>query len=227
MLAQYALPPRITTVQNYSETGAPGQLGAVNNRGDMLIAQALPPRGETVRMGNSYGAQIPTGSAFTFVNAWPTTRAELVLYNGEAAAGKWYLINRIWMANITSQAAAQPFSILGQIVPNTPALVAPTDNAAILMQCLSGNRVVGRAASLAKLALANTAFTVTNQWFILGSAAVSPMTTNLGNSVEVHVDGGIQVPPGGVFGIAGLAGTAAGTAIAGIEWDEVILKAGF
>lgn len=227
MLAQIVAPPRITSVPNYSDTGSPGQLGAVNNRGDLLTAQALPPRAEAVRMGNSYGAQIPTGSAFTFVNAWPTTRAELVLYNGESTGGKWYLIHRVWMCNITSQAAAQPFSLLGQLVPNTPAVVAPTDNTAILMQCLSGNRAVGRGGSSARLALANTAFTVTNEWFILGNAAVSPMTTNLGHSLEAKIEGGILLPPGAVFGIAGLAGTAAGTAIAGIEWDEVILKAGF
>ncbi len=194
---------------------------AVNNRGDQCVVQGLPERADLVRLGNSYGAQIPTGSAFTFVNAWPTTRAELVLFNGEPVGGLIYVIDRVWLANITSQAAAQPYSLLGQLVPNTPALTAPANNTGILKQSLSGNRsgYGGRAA----LALANTSFCVANQWFPLGDAVMSPMTTNLGGSMEAVIYGKYLVAPGAVFGLAGLAGTAAGTAICGIEWHEVQL----
>lgn len=189
-----------------------------NNRGDQIIAQGLPERAELVRLGQSWGAQIPTGNAFTFVAAWPTTRAELLLYNGEDKGGKTYIIDRIWMTNITSQAAAQPFSMLGQLAPAVLAIAAAADNAAVLRQSLSGKvkNYGGRAA----LALANTAFCLANQWFPLGPAAVSPMTTNLGNTVEALVYGRYLVAPGAAFGVAGLAGTAAGTAICGIEWHE-------
>jgi hypothetical protein len=193
----------------------------VNPRGEMCVAAGLPERSELVRLGNSWGAQIPTGSAFTFVNAWPTTRAELLLYNGEAPGGKSYIIDRVWMVNITSQAAAQPWSILGQIYQNTGSVAAAADNSAVLRQALYGNKknYTGKAA----WALANTAFMLTNQWFTLGGGTMSPMTTNLGASAEAFVYGRYIIPPGGAFGIAGLAGTAAGTAIAGIEHHEVQL----
>lgn len=192
-----------------------------NGRGELIVAQGLPDRAELVRLGASWGAQIPTGSAFTFVNAWPTTRAELVLNNAEPVGGKTFIIDRVWMSNITSQAAAQPFSMLAQIAPASLAVAAATDNAAVLRQSLSGR--IKTYNGNARLALANTAFALTNQWFTIGNAAVSPMTTNLGHSVEAHVYGKYLVPPGAAFCLAGLAGTAAGTAICGIEWHEAQL----
>ena len=187
--------------------------------GEILVAEALPERTELVRLGNSWSAQIPTGSAFTFVNAWPTTRAELVLWNGEASSGKTYVIDRCWMSNITSQGAAQPYSLLAQLAPVNLAIASPTDNTAVLRQQLS-NRLV-TCSSSARLMLANTAFALTNHWFTLGNGPVFAMTTNLGGSIEAECRGRYLVPPGGAFCLAGLAGTAAGTAICGVEWHEV------
>ena len=211
---------RRLVVPFYSEA-QPDIVPTTNHRGDLIVAQALPERSELVRLGNSWGAQIPTGSAFTFVNAWPTTRAELVLSNAEATGGLPYIIDRVWMTNITSQAAAQPFTMLGQLNPAVNAIAAGTNNAAILRQSLSGK--IATYNGNARLLVANTAFALTNQWFSMGTAAVSPMTTNLGNTAEAFVFGRYIVPPGAQFCVAGLAGTAAGTAICGIEWHEVLL----
>ena len=208
---------------DYAE-GEPGQTIALNSRGEALVSQGLPERAELVRLGSSWGAQIPTGSAFTFVAAWPTTRAELVLFNGEPATGKSYVIDRCWLSNITSEAAAQPYSLLGQLVSRVPALTAPTNNTAILKQALNGNKLAYTGNAL--LALANTSFCAANQWFPLGTGNESPMTTNLGASLEALCYGRYIVPPGAVFGLAGIAGTAAGTAILGVEWHEVQLPLG-
>lgn len=191
-----------------------------NPRGEQLFAQALPERAELTRQGFSFGAAIPTGSAFTFVAAWPTTRAELVLWNGETAGGKTYIIDRVWLTNITSMAAAQPMSLLGQVVPASLGVAAPTDNAAVLRHNKLGNSAA--IPSLARLMVANTAFAVANQWFGLCSVTPSP-TTNLGCTIEKELLGRILVPPGGAFCLAGIAGTAAGTAIAGVEWHEAVL----
>ncbi len=194
----------------------------MNARGEWIVSQGLPERSEVVRLGCSWGAQVPTASAFTFVAAWPTTRAELVLSNAEAATGKTYIIDRIWMTNITSQAAAQHFSILAQINPAVNAIAAGTDNANVLRQSLSGQKKVYNGNG--RLLIANTAFALTNQWMSIGTSAVSPMTTNLGATAEAFVYGRYLVPPGAQFCVAGLAGTAAGTAICGIEWHEVQLS---
>lgn len=198
---------------------------AINPRGELLTAYGLPERVELVRQGLSFGGAIPTGSAFTFVNAWPTTRAELILYNANPIGGKSLIIDRVWMTNITSQAAAQPFSILGQIRGADSGVAAAADDATVLRYALNG-RVQSVYIGGARYALANTAFMLTNKWFIMGNAAISPMTTNLGNSLSVECYGRYIIPPGACFGIAGLAGTAAGTAIAGIEHHEVQMDVG-
>lgn len=211
---------RGTSRPNYSEGDE--RLPEINPGGEPLVSQSLPERSELVRLGQSWGAQIPTGSAFTFVAAWPTTRAELVLWNGEPAGGKTYLIDRVWMANITSQGAAQPYSLLGQVAPAALSIAAPTDNAAVLRESLSGK--VKNYSGNGRLMLANTAFALTNLWFTLGQGNVFPMTTNLGGSCEAFVFGRYLVPPGAAFCLAGLAGTAAGTAICGIEWHEAQLN---
>lgn len=192
---------------------------AIDDRGTYLVSQDLPERTSLVRQGNSWGAQIPTGSAFTFVASWPTTRAELVLNNGEPAGGKTYIIERVWCANISSQAAAQPYSMLAQVAPAALQVALAADNAAVLRQSLSGFKKTYN--GNARLALANTAFALANLWFPVGPCVMSPMTTNLGGSMEAVVYGKYVVPPGAAFCLAGLAGTAAGTAICGVEWHEV------
>lgn len=211
---------RLFNVSSFTEgaKGAP----AINPRGELLVSQGLPERAELTRLGASWGAQIPTGSAFTPVAAWPTTRAELVLCNAEVAGGKSYVIDRVWLANITSQAAAQPYSLLAQLVPQALGIAAATDNTAVLRQQLSGkNTTYG---GNARWALANTAFALANKWFALGNSVMSPMTTNLGGALEVQCYGRYIVPPGAAFCLAGLAGTAAGSMICGIEHHEVQLS---
>lgn len=211
---------RRQAVPDYAEGTNTGN-ATLNNRGDLVVAQALPERAELVRLGNSWGAQIPTASAFTFVAAWPTTRAELVLWNGEAVGGKTYIIDRVWLTNITSQAAAQPYSLLAQVAPSSLGIAAPANNTAVLRQSLSG--VKSTYTGNGRYMLANTAFALANLWFPLGPSVMSPMTTNLGASLEAVVYGKYLVPPGAAFCLAGLAGTAAGTAICGIEHHEVQL----
>lgn len=211
-----------TSSPYYSE-GQEGSLG-INSRGHALVSMGLPERVDLVRLGNSWGAAIPTGSAFTYVNAWPTTRAEIILYNGESGNNaKSYLIDRVWMANITSIAGAQPITILGQMAPSTLSVAAPTDNTAIIKHNLLGSK--GSYTGNARLALANTAFALTNQWFALASVDLSP-TTNLGGAVVAECYGRYVITPGATFCLAGLSGTAAGTAILGVEWHEALLSLG-
>jgi hypothetical protein len=200
---------------SYGDGEVPTQ---VNGRGELVTAAGLPPKTELARLGDTWTCSIATASAFTFVNAWPTTRGELVLYNGESAGGKSYVVESAWIVNITSQAAAQPYCLLAQLVPVG---VAPTDDATQLIYGRAGKTAYsGRA----KRAVANTtAGQIANKWEIIGNAAVSPMTTNLGNAIYVDLYGGWVVPPGGVLALAGVAGTAAGTAILGVTWSEVKL----
>src|SRR5258708_4563727 len=94
---------RKQTVNAYNDQQVAGP--AVNERGDLLTAWSLPPKTELAKLGQTWDVRIASGSAFTFVAAYPTTRAELVLFNGEAAGGKCYVLDSAWCLSITSMAA--------------------------------------------------------------------------------------------------------------------------
>jgi len=192
---------------------------AINNRGDVCVVQGLPPKTDIVRLGNTWHCCIATASAFTHVAAWPTTRAEIVLYNGESAGGKSYIIDSAWAANVaTSIAAASAYTLIGQIVPGP--VTAPTDDTAQLITSASGRGT--NYSGKARRAIANTAFAVANKWEILNGAP-SGAAGSIGLGIFAAVDGGLQVPPGAVLCLNLITGTATGTACIGVKWHEVQL----
>jgi hypothetical protein len=114
-------------------------------------------------------------------------------------------------------AAAQPMTLLGQLVA---AATAPTDDTNQLITSRAGKPNYG---GKVKKAVANTTMgQLANKWEVLASAQPN-MTTNLGAAVYQDLYGGFIVPPGGGFALAGVAGTAAGTAIIGVTWHEIVL----
>lgn len=197
---------------------ADGQCGSanINNRGDLCVASALPPKTELARLGNTWTCAIATASAFTYVAGYPTTRAELVLFNGNAE--KSLVLESAFMYGITTMAAAQPITLVAQLA--LLGIAAPTDDTAQLIYSRSGVR---QYPGQVKRAVANTAFMLANKWEVLGTSLVPAPTTNLAASLFVEMGGGWIVPPGGAIGFAGIAGTAAGTAIIGATWSEVKL----
>jgi len=214
-------PARGATYAKNSPAGVDTGL-EVNNHGDLLMAEALPPRTELARMGCMWTCSIPTASAFTYVAAWPTTRAEIVLYNPAAAGGVSLVITSAWLYGITSMAAAQPMTLIGQLVPVVATV--PADNAAVLARSRNGKRNYN---GIAIRAIANTtAGQTTNLWDVLATSLVPAPTTNLGAAVFADLYGGYVVPPQGVFALNAVAGTAAGTAIIGVTWAEVLLTLG-
>lgn len=190
---------------------------AQNMRGEWIVSPGQLSRTELVRLGQSWNAHIATASAFTFVAALPTTRAELVLFNGEPAGGKSYILDSAWVLGITSMAAAGSIALIGQHVP---AATAPTDAGA---NVLTTSRIGKTYGGNAKRALAQTTMT-TDKWELLntsnnGGAA----TAQIGLAAWADLYGGWILRPGDMFGLNAVAGTAAGTAIAGITWHEMLL----
>ena len=186
----------------------------------IIVAQGIPPEADAVRQGGTWHCSIATGSAFTHVAAWPTTRAELVLYNGETAGyGKSYIINSVWAANVaTSIAAVSAYTILGQVVASG---TAPTNDTAQLITSASGRASY---TGLAKRAVANTAFAVASKWQVLGN--LTSGAASIGHSVIAQVNGALIVPPGGILCLNLVTGTATGTASIGVTWTEMQLTLG-
>jgi len=219
-------------VRQFLTGGGQAQQPVLSEGLEQLVNQVLPERAEIVKLGKSYGAAIPTGSAFTFVNAWPTTRAELVLLNGETSGGPSYVIERAWLSAITAGATG-PVALLGQIIPSSAPTQGATgpataDNTAVLRHQLSG-KTNNTISSNAKLVMANVQFAVANQWFLLGQTpglVAAAGGSVLAQGVEADVKGRIIIPPQAALCLAGIASIGAGTGIIGLEWHELYLNLG-
>jgi hypothetical protein len=163
---------------------------------------------------------------YVFEGAPKTTRAELVVYNAARVGGVSLVIERAWLYGVTSMAAAQPIVILGQVAA-AGLVAAPTDGTTTVVQTsLSGKAVGLTRAGVALFALANTAFALANHWMVLGNGLVPAPTTNLGAAVEANCYGRYIIPPQGAFLLNAVAGTAAGTAVMGVEYHDVLLALG-
>lgn len=189
--------------------------GAVNSRGDFLVAQSLPHTAEIVRLGDSWTCTTATASAFTSVAAMPTTRSELSLYNGEPSTGKSYVIERVWWMSLTSITAASGASLIYQV---GAAITPLTDDANQLINSPLGKVYGGRA----RRAVATTTHTA-NKWAVLESASAGP-AASIGFGLASHVNGAVIVPPGATLGLNVVLGTATGTNLIGVSWHEVQLK---
>lgn len=171
------------------------------------------PKTEFARMGSLNCVRIASGNAFTHVAALPTTRAELVLYNGEVTGGACYIIDSVWHLAITSMTAAGSVAIIAQIV--TPG-AAPTDDTAQLITSNRGTAYAGRA----KRAVAQTS-AIANKWELLQSSnSGGAATAQIGLASYAECWGKFVIRPGDMLAVNVVGGTAAGTAIMGITWAE-------
>ncbi len=191
----------------------------INTGGDLLVAQALPPHAELTRLNVRWSVRVADGAAFAPVAAWPTTLANLVLYNGEAAGGKSYIIDTVWAASKTDIGAATSMVCLAQI--SNAGVAAPTDSATTLITGTAGKIYGGSA----KKAVANSAFAITNKWTVIGQSS-GHVTGTVAAGMTCNVDGRFIVVPGACFCVNLVASTAGGTMIQGIDWYEVQLDLG-
>src|SRR5512142_2156128 len=206
--------------------GTPNQTPHLNERADFLMAQALPERAELVKMGGSWHASIPTGSVFTTVAGWPTTRAELVMSNGNQAGGVSFVIDYVWGATIVTETAASFLTLIGQISPAGAVAVA-ADNAAVLRVSQSGKAAAY--GGNAKFALANTAFAVASKWQVLPNqvGGLGPGAVSIGQYSTAQVNGLLVVQPQATLCLNVVVGTAvASAAMLGVVWHEVQLALG-
>ena len=196
----------------------------INNRGDLLMAQSLPPYTELVRLGNTWTMRTATASAFNLVAALPTTLAAAILYNGEAAGGKSYVVHSIFVTSIVTTTALTPMSLLAQVLPNAGnSATAPTHSATTtLITSNSGKSGYG---GNARRAINVTTF-FTDLWQVVG-AGTGAATASIATGVYADVGGGLIIPPAGALGLNVIAGTVAtASGIIGCTWSECQLDLG-
>src|SRR5438094_10006293 len=97
-----------------------------NSRGDVLVAQGIPPLAEVVRLGDSWQVKTTTGTAA--LTALPTTTPGLCLWNGEPTGimGKCYVIDSVAVdVRVLDTTNAGTLSLFAML--NKPPVTAPTD----------------------------------------------------------------------------------------------------
>ena len=191
--------------------------------GELIIAQGLPSETELARQGNGWAV---IGSAVTAVAAIPTTAAHLSLYNGNPV--KSLVIAAVGSFGTTTVAAAANFSVFARNdVPGANANPA----GALIITGLSGKQYPVGANSFganAKASVALAAIGAGNNvaWMPVGPSVTTPNTTTVGIAVHAECYGRWIVQPGGIFSLATVAQTAAGTMQPYLYFYEVNLPLG-
>ena len=193
----------------------------LNNRGDQLIAVALPELTELVRLGGSWQVASTTGQAA--LTALPTTTAGLTIVNAEPADGKCLAIDGFgsWEAVVdaTQTDVTAIFAMLK--ARNDTASSAGTAETGI--KSLSG-RQPGQT-----LVTAGRGKTVVNNgWFPHSTEGAQMAAAAAGANWKVNecrCRGLYLVPPGGEFSVQAVKAAAAAAAqqFFFIRWHEVQL----
>ena len=200
---------------NYPENREDEQ-AHVNSRGDLIMVQGLPAKAEIVRMGDSW--QVINATGVTALTALPTTAAALVLWNGEPASGKSYVIDSAAVdcrvVDVTQIGTLSLFAMMNK----TP-VTAPTD-AALTIRSLIGKTYGGKARTVVGATVVN------DGWFPCGSTV--PVGPTLAGQVwkthDADLRGFYIVPPGGAFNIHAVqVGGGASACFFTLRWHEVQL----
>lgn len=198
-----------------------GVIGNVmmNNRGELLTTQGLPPLTSIVNRGASWWARTSTAAAP--VVAIPTTAALIGIWNGEPDSGKSYVIDSVFVIQVAVTAAVQNIGILANIsLSKIPTAIANT----IAPLPLKGGARYGGAAKIAVGITLNAEDGAVANWMPLGPTPSPSNTLQIGTIVDYDVKGKIIIPPGGQFSLSALAGAATATSIQiGFRWHEVMM----
>jgi len=205
---------RGTTVPNYADSVEAQP--ALNTRGEIIVAQGLPPLAELVRQGGSWQVLSAATAALTAV---PTTTAGHSLWNGEADTGKIYVIDSFGAVEIIVDVTQQNSLALFAAV-EAGKFTAPTD-AALTKASLNGRNAGGTNARTVAGA------TVAGVWTPHGPSA--PGATALAGAIwrvtEFDARGLYVVRPGGLFSFAVAKAAATASQIRYfVRWHEVQLS---
>lgn len=187
----------------------------LNNRGDQLIAQALPELAELVRLGESFQILSAATAALTAV---PTTTAGHSLWNGEPDTGKAYVIDSFGTVEIVTDATQQ--NSLALFAMMSVGKIAAITDAALVKASLSGRPASSTRARTA----AGVTTLAADVWTPHGPS--SPGAAAFAGGVwrvhEYQAKGLYVVPPGGMFSIAAAKTVATASQIRYfIRWHEV------
>lgn len=186
----------------------------VNNRGELLVAGALPALASLVALGDSW--EIHETADVAPIVAPPTTTAELTLWNGEPlGSGNVYVIDSVFAFVTVSSAAATALALLACL--NQGAKAAPTSGLTTFKS------LSGRSTYPGKAVCALAATVTDDKWHPIGNS-VTTAAAQIGAVIDVPVNGLYIIPPQRMFSLAVFAETATTIKVrCGLRWHEVAM----
>lgn len=218
MLTKMAARVRGLWAGNYPENREDEQVH-VNNRGELLIVQAMPELVEIVRLGESWQINATTGQAA--LTSLPSTVAGLTLLNNEPSLGKCYAIDSFGSAEEVVDATQTDVTGLFAMNNKRTSTAPSGGTAETTFISLSGRPNYAGTGTVKRGA------TVTNDgWTPHGTPGAQMAAAAAGANWKVNeatVRGLYLVPPGGAFSVQAVKAAAAASAqqFFFIRWHEV------
>lgn len=182
--------------------------------GDLHVAQGLPAGAALTKRGIGYQAMSTSAIAALVVR--PSTTAAFTLWNGEAAGGKSYVVERIMAFNLVST-AAQTYAGIWACSHPTGMSAVTADITAIKSTC-GGTNYGGKA----RLDVGATV--VNDGWFPWGVSSEAEEAGVLpGGIMCAPIGGRIIVPPTAGLSMHVVSGLVGDTFTHGFHWYEVQL----
>lgn len=210
-----------TEIRGIRGGGSAEEVGIKITRfGDIHVNQMLPSGALLAAKGDSWTV-ITTTAIPALVNE-PSADALLLLYNGEAAGGKSYIIERIFAYQDVSGTNESRWSLWAMVIP--VGYAAPTVEIAVVD--FGNMRGVANYGGNARPEV--DASTLTDYGWSPWSSSldVEPTITVRGAAVSVDVDGLMVIPPTAALALHVVASSVDEDFTVGIHWHEVVLDLG-
>jgi len=183
----------------------------LNERGEQLVAQGLPPGTEMARQGKSWATMSTAAVAGLVVR--PTTVAAFEIFNGHAAAGKSLIIDRLFAFNLVSTAVGEYFSIWASVT----AAKAAVTSGSFAVRGASGKGYGGPVIAAASTTVLDSG------WFPWGNGfakAAQSATVTPSAAISAEVSGRLIVPPQSSLCLHVVSSIVGQTFTQGASWSE-------
>ncbi len=174
------------TIQGAIRNGTTTSQGSIglNQLGEQLIAQGLPPYAEMVRKGNAWATMSTSAVAGLVVR--PSTVAALELWNGNNVGGKSLIIDRLFYFNLVSTNVIEGFSGWAAV---TASKAAPS-SASLVVRGASGKPYSGSVVNAVGTTVVDSGWFPWTNAYQKGAGGVVPF-----GAVCAEVAGRLIVPP--------------------------------
>ncbi len=181
----------------------------LNEKGEQLVGQGLPPYTEMVRKGQSWATMNTSAIAALVVR--PSTVAALELWNGYGASGPSLIVDRVFGFNLVTTAVNEGWSLWAQV---TASKAAPS-TASLAVRGNSGKAYSGSVINAIGTTVVDSGWFPWTNGLVTSGSGVTPYGCAVAN-----VEGRLVVPPGASLCLHVVASLVGQTFTVGASWFE-------